>query len=149
MSSLALPKPQNMRGRYNRHVDGDVYNIAERIAEIDPSLYIDPIEPPITLGDQTWNFAITEKCADGVERLVFRTECLDARILEHVQYLLHVPFEKRFDEAERREAKLQAEAKENELNELYERIGGPMRVDLERCGFADRNSSYPKRRRRR
>lgn len=137
-----------MRGRYDRHVDGDVYNISERIAEIDPSLWIDPLDPPVTIGDQTWNWAITELCADGVERLVFRTAELDARILEHVQYLLHVPFEHRFAEAEAREVKIEAERKENELNELYENIGGPMRIDLERCGFADRPESYAKRRRR-
>lgn len=134
-----------MRGRHDRHVDGDVYNISERIAEIDPSLYIDPLDPPVTIGDKTWNFAITELCADGVERLVFRTEQLDARILEHVRYLLHVPFAVRFAEAEAREAKLDAERKENELNELAENVGLPMLRDLERTGFTQRRTSYAKR----
>jgi hypothetical protein len=74
-----------------------------------------------------------------------RVEALDGRLIEHLQFLLHVPFEQRFAEAERRADKIEADAKEKNLDELYERMGRPMWTELERCGFIDRNRSYAKR----
>lgn len=136
--------PRNMR--YVRgHVEGDVFRICERLEEIDKSLFVYPLDPPVKAGDRTCHYSIVEECADGVPRLVFRATALDARILEHVQYLMNVPFEKRFAEAEARADKLEAEARENEKDELYETMGRPMLTDLERCGFIQRRTSYAKR----
>lgn len=145
MTSLALPRPDNLRGRYGALVESDVYDICSRIKEVDPNLYIQLLDPPVQFAGKVYHYAIVEVCRDGVERLVCRVEELDARVIEHMQYLLHVPFEKRFAEAERLEAKAEAERREKEHAELYERIGRPMWTDLERCGFIQRPASYAKR----
>src|SRR5581483_12458038 len=123
--------------------------ICERLKEIDPNLYLYALDPPVKFGNKTYHWSVNEFCPDGVERLVNRYEELDARIVEDILYLAHVPFEKRWDEAMRIEAKNDAEAKEAELDELYERFGGPMRHQLFHDGFADSPTSYrkmPKRR---
>lgn len=140
--ALALPRPDNLRGSWGTLVDTDVYGISERVKEIDPNLYIYRTEQP---GGAV--YSIGEMCVDGVERLVFRThQQLDARVIEKLQYLLHVPFEQRYAAAERAEAQLEAERKERELDQLYEDVGGPMRSMLYRCGFSDAPASYPKQR---
>lgn len=140
MSALALPRPSNLRGGPGTHVEGDVYRICDRIREIDSNLWIDPLPGG--------GFAICERCADNVDRLVYKAPALDARIVEQLEYLLHVPFEQRFAEAEKEAAKYEAEHREKELDELYERLGGPMLPALERTGFIQRSKSYPKSKRR-
>lgn len=146
MSSVILPEahaPSNLRlkpGLQQRFVDSDLYDICTRIQEVHPSLYIVELSD----GDRaTW--AVMENCEDGVQRLVFKTDALDARILDRVQRMLKVPFEQRFAEAEKEEARLKAEAHDLELETLYEKVGRPMWTDLERCGFIDRKMSYGKR----
>jgi len=147
MDTLALPtRPDNLHGSYGTLVDADVYNICERLKEIDPRLKIHFIDPPIRYGPKVYNFSITEACDDGVERLVFRVEELDARVIQHVQYLLKVPFETRFAKAEAIEAKREEERQEAEHEKLYETMGGPMLRQLEHDGFIEhRGVSYPKR----
>ena len=141
-TDLIVPAtPANFRRYGNTPITSDVYHICERLREIDPSLYVYPLDPPV--GDK--HFSIVEKCRDGVERLVFRAPALDGRIIEHVEYLLHVPFERRFKEAEALADKLDAEAREQEMNEFVEAQAGPMWTELERCGFIQRGVSYPKR----
>ncbi len=147
MNTLALPtRPDNLHGGYGTPIDSDVYNICERLAEIDPRLKIHLIEPPICVGAKVYNFGITEACDDGVERLVFRTDALDARVISHVQYLLKVPFATRFAKAEAIEARREEERQEAEHAKLYETMGGPMLRQLEHDGFIEhRGVSYPKR----
>lgn len=142
MSALALPRPDNLRGsRFGTLVEHDLYMIAERIREIDPNLYIYDTEQP---GKR---YAICENCRDGKERLVFKTEAIDARILEHLRYLLHVPFEHRIDEAEKLATKREEERVAREQDELYERMGRPMWTQLDHDGFipGGRGVSFPKR----
>lgn len=143
---MILPEehaPTNLHlkpGIKQRFVDSDLYDICNRIQEVHPSLYINELSK----GDlAVW--AIMENCEDGVQRLVYKTDCLDARVLTKVQRMLKIPLEQRFAEAEREEAKLKAEAKERELDELYERVGAPMQRDLVNCGFGGRRESYAKR----
>jgi hypothetical protein len=144
---LVVPVRQsNFRQNGNAPLTGDMFNICERIKEINPNLYIWPLEPPVQLGDRTFNYSIAEVCLDRVERLVMRVEHLDARILEHMQYLLKVPFEQRFAEAEALTDKFEADFKENELDKLYETLGAPMFKQMEHDGFiTHRGPSYAKR----
>lgn len=151
MSSLALPIPDNLRipdGRGRTHlVESDVYNICERMREIDRSLFLWVLDPPITFAGMTYNFSVTELCEDGQMRLVKRFEELDARILKDLEYMLHVPFEQRIKVAEKIEEEHAAASKAQQLDELYERIGRPMLTQLEHDGFSQRSVSYPKGRR--
>lgn len=152
MSGIALPRPDNLRvpdGARAHLVESDVYKICERLKEIDPNLYLYALDPPVTFGDKTYRWSVNEFCADRVERLVGRFEFLDARIIEHIQYLAHVPFAQRFKEAERVADKLEQDHKERELEELYETMGGPMLRQLEHDGFIMRPTSYRKLPRRR
>lgn len=142
MSGLTIAAtPRNLR--YVRgHVEGDVFRICERLEEIDKSLFVDPIDPPVTVGDKTYHYAIVEECGDGVCRLVFRVQELDARIIEHVQYLMHVPFERRLDEAEKRADQMETDAREAEKDKLVETMGLPMLAQLHHDGFIQRRSIY-------
>lgn len=155
MTDILLPRPENVRvphGTRSHMVEHDVFRIAERLKEISPNLYLYALDPPVPFGDKLYCWSVNEFCQDRVERLVARFEHLDARVVEYIEYLLHVPFEKRFAEAERAEERYEQECREAEHAELYENLGGPMRSQLFHDGFAVSPTSYrkiPKRRYRR
>jgi len=121
-------------------VEGDLYDICTRLEEIDPTLFIVALESP-----DGKSFAIMEHCADGWDRLIWRVEELDARVIKKAQYLKGVPFEKRIEEAEKVEARMQAELDEEQFEEFYQRVGAPMRRQLQHDGFIDpvNDSIYP------
>ncbi len=122
-------------------VEGDVFNICERIKEVDPSLFIIQLENDA----KGCAYAIMERCADGTDRLVYKTRELDQRIIDKCMYLKHVPFEHR---AEKIMAEVDAEEelrKQEEAEQFYERLGGPMLSQFAHDGFIDsRNVSHPK-----
>lgn len=143
--SLILPEsfaPQNLKlrpGVKARFVDGDLYNIAQRLQEVDPSIFV--VE--LSEGDRaTW--AIMEMCQDGVERLIFKTDALDARVVDKAMRIKNVPLEKRLAEAEREEAEATTKREADELEKLYEDVGRPMWTQLEHDGFIQRGRSYSK-----
>lgn len=146
MSGLILPgdfAPSNLHllpGQSTRFVEGDVFNIAERVKEVDPSLHI------VQLDSREYPYAVMEHCQDGVERLVFKCKALDNRVVERLRYLMARPFDERFAELEREEFKFEQDRKEAELERLYHELGDPMRYQLERDGFiTSRGKSYAKR----
>lgn len=134
-SNLILP--HELR---NAHVDGDLYDICERVKEISPALHIAPLN-----GDDGYAFAVVEKCLDGVDRVVVKVRELDARVLDHLRGMMAKPLAQRLEEIEKTERRLEADRKEAELDDLYERVGRPMWTDLERTGFITRPVSYPKK----
>lgn len=146
-TSLLLPdsyRPTNLHLKSTvkaRFIDGDVLDICERLAEIDPSLYIVELTES---GKDGAIWAVMEHCIDGVDRLVAKVNDFDARVLTKIAYLMHVPFEHRLRAIEEENAAYEQTAHENYLEETYDRIGGEFWRDLERCGFIDRPVSYPK-----
>jgi hypothetical protein len=143
MSELIIDgRPVNLYADNVTVVDSDVYKICDRIREVSPDLYI-----VYNHDDATGKpFAIMEKCIDGVDRLVFKTPELDGRVIEKLQYLRSVPFEKRFAEAEKKVEKDKKDFDDEQLEKLYDEMGIPMRYQLWHDGFIDhRNVSYPKR----
>lgn len=113
-------------------IESDLYDICTRLAEIDPTLFI------ILLEDgNSHRFTIMEHCADGWDRMVWSVNELDQRILQKARYLKSVPFEHRFEEAEKLEAKMKAEQEAEAFEEFYEKLGGPMRAELARTNFID------------
>ncbi len=144
---LILPgvTPANlvMGGRYETFsVTSDVYNICERLAELNPRLWIHGLRDTKT--DEV-AFCIMERTPEG-DKLVFKVKELDARVVEEVRYLLHIPFEVRFKAAEALLAKKEEEYKEDELNKLYEDMGEQFRYQLWHDGFFEhRDKSYPKK----
>lgn len=140
--SLSVPRPSNMDTRFGNLVEHDLYMIAERIKEVDPSLFIVFHEER----EDASKYVVMEKCEDGVDRMVFRTDALDGRIIEKLQYLRHVPFERRLAEAERTEAQAKASHESYQREKMYEEIGAPMLPLLLKTGAIDsRRESYPTR----
>ncbi len=81
--------PANLASRGYVRVTSDVFNICERIKEISPNLRLNYTEGR----DEPW--VVTELSKDGEERFVSRHAEADARILERLQYMLHVPIMER------------------------------------------------------
>jgi hypothetical protein len=151
MSDVAYPRPENLRGRFGRWVTADVFNIANRIREVEGGdrLYIQHLDPPVTYIDgDIRHFAIIEYVPEGKppEQLVTTVSALDSRVIEHMQYLRKVPFKIRFAEAERLEKKRADEDRERQLDEALENWGWDFRRQLAHDGFITTTGvSYPSR----
>lgn len=137
MSKLVVAgRPSNLRGvSIGAYVEGDMYDICERVKELSRNLFVAPLEPPITRFGKTYHWAVGEVGIDGQDHLVKQFETLDGRVIDDLRYMLGVPFEKRLAEAEKIEEKHKAEHAEFEKEKLYEYMGGPMRHELARTGF--------------
>ncbi len=126
-------------------VEGDVYNICERIRDIDPRLFIVQLE-----GDDRCAYAIMEHCDDGVDRMVYKATELDQRILKKLEYMRQVPFEQRLQAIEADIDREEAEQRERESEELFQKLGLPMQRQFAHDGFTDPwGPSFAKRSRRR
>lgn len=125
-----------------RMVDSDLYNICERIKEVSNRLFIVEADD-----NASHSFVIMEHCDDGVDRMVYKTDELDDRVIKKCQYMLGVPFDQRMKKLEEDNAKWEAEQRENELEMLYEKLGRPMWTQLDHDGFIDggRGVSFAKR----
>jgi hypothetical protein len=121
-------------------VESDVYDICHRIAELSPNLYIINAH---SSSKHVW--IIMEHCKDGVDRPIFRTNELDARVLTKLREMLSYPLAKRIEILEKEAERIAEKQKEEAADELYERMGAPMWKQLEKDGFIQRPVSYPKR----
>ena len=145
-TNLMLPEgmaPSNLHLRPSvkvRYIDGDLFDICERLAEISTRLFIVELAEG---GDCI--YAIMEHADNGVAELVIKVKELDARIIEKVEYMLRVPFEHRLAVVDAENAKYEADHHENILEETYDKMGGMFRKQLEHDGFiTHRGVSYPK-----
>ncbi len=120
-------------------VDSDLYGMCDRIREISPDLFIIALSQ-----DDEYAFVIMERCADGVDRLVIKVKELDGRVEHKLRQLLAQPLDSRMDQLEREEYELNEKVHDDEMDELYERMGRPMWAQLEHDGFIQRPVSYPK-----
>lgn len=149
MSALTYPRPANVRGRFGRWVTADMFHISQRIQEVEGGdrLFIQSLDPPARLPDgQVWHFAIVEVDENGTQWWVYGARELDARVVEHVQYLLKVPFRARFEAAEKLEAKRQQEDMDRQLDEALENWGWDFRKQLAHDGFITHTGkSHPTR----
>ena len=134
-SNLVLPAELN-----GLSVEGDLYNICERIKEISPSLQINGFINP------EYPYVIIERCIDGIDRVVMKAKVLDGRVLDHLRRLMSQPLSERLAEIERNERKFEQDEHERMHEDLFERVGLPMWHRLEKDGFIDqRPISYPKK----
>jgi hypothetical protein len=141
IDELHIPvNPSNIKtgGRFHvEAVSGDMYDIANRLAELNPRLFISILEDRAPDALHPVVYVIMEQTNRGTEEVVFKCYQLDARVLEHVSYLMKVPFAQRFAEAEKELDKYEAEQHETQLDELTEDVGLAMRHELRRLGFTD------------
>jgi hypothetical protein len=152
MTHILLPegtRPTNLHlreGDRARLVSNDLYHIAERIREISPNLYILELDQDSAEG-RKFGLAIMEHSTDGVDRLVFRVALgdLDSRVLDRLRKLMSVDLHTRIAICDKEREKWEAEEHENSLEEAWEKMGGPMWVQLEKDGFIEsRGVSYNK-----
>lgn len=144
---LLLPEgvvPTNLHlpnGGHTYLLESDMYNICERIKELDPELIIVVHEHPG--GRLSYVIMEPNRQGTGGYEMVKRYHELDGRVIEDLRYMLSVPFEKRFDEKVAEIDKSEADRKEADLDELYERVGGPMRYSIARdLGNEDLTNSH-------
>jgi hypothetical protein len=141
-SPLLMPPPTNLRLTREdaaNMVEGDVYNICERVAEISDRLFIAP-----QFG-QPKPWVVMETGNDGVDYFVLSAEELDARIIDRINYIRGVPFEKRMATLEAENEAWEKQQHDEELDRLYEQIGAPMKSQFYHDGFIEhRAESYPK-----
>ena len=149
MAELTYPRPANVRGKFGRWVTADLFHIAQRLQEIEQGnrLFIQAFDGPRRMPDgQIWNFVVVEVDEGGAQWWVTPARELDARLIEHVQYLLKVPFNKRFEEAEKLIAKREQEEMDRQLDEALENWGWDFRKQLAHDGFITHTGrSHPTR----
>ena len=124
--SVLVPRPESLRVRGKavpKLVESDVYNICNRIKQIDPSLFV------VWQEGQAKPWIVVEQCADGEQRMVERYEELDARILEDLQRMLRIPYGERFKKITA-EIDAHNERLRSETNRDMERIAWTMRRAL-------------------
>jgi hypothetical protein len=135
MSLSVIGTPSNMKiaGAPNaklRVVESDVFNVCDRIKEIDPSLHV------VLHEDHPEPWVVMEHCHDGVTRMVKRYAQLDPSILDDLRYMLHVPYTERA-----RVVAAEVEAHNAELEkvdeEKMERMAFDMRRALRDANMAD------------
>jgi hypothetical protein len=142
-TSLDIPgsaTPSNLRLPESAQaviVESDMYNICNRVKDISPSLFI------VLLTDNTkYAYAIMESCKDGVDRLVYKVKDLDARVLDRLAYMMKFPLNERMKQLEKDEHRMAKSLHEDSMEELYERMGEPMKWQLVKDGFASRSRFY-------
>lgn len=121
-------------------VEGDLYNICERLKEYDPNLFI------VFHPEDEYPYVIMEHTTRGTEAFVYKTKELDARVFDRLNYMQRVPLQERLKVIEAEERAWELAWKEQELEDLYERVGRPMWTELDKTGFIDRPVSYPAKR---
>lgn len=134
---IGLGRPENMKiagvdPNTLSVVESDVFDICNRIKEIDPHLFI-----VLHKGhEKPW--VVCEQCLDGVERMVKRYEELTPQVLEDLRYMMAVPYEQREREAQAQIDKENA-ARENAWmeSEKHERFMWDFRKALEESNMAD------------
>lgn len=152
MSTLLLPRgatPTNIHlreGDKARLVTGDLFHVSERIREISPNLYILELEVG-SAEAKKFSFAIMEQCKDGVDRLVIRVPKtretqLDGRILDRLRRIMAVDLHTRIAILDAEREKWEAEKHEDEIEQNWENLGGPMYVQMAHDGFFQRSESY-------
>lgn len=111
-------------------VDSDVFNIAERVRELDPSLRVVLHENH----ERPW--VVVERCADGEERFVARYAELDARVVDDLRYMLAVPFDQRLAKVAR-EAEESNERLGRMTDEQFDRFAWDFKRSLYEANMAD------------
>jgi hypothetical protein len=126
-----------------RLVTQDLFHIAERIHEISDRLFIVELEENSKEG-QKFGLAIMENTPDRGAFLIFRTtlDKLDDRVLKRLKYIMSVDLHTRLAILDKEREKWEKEQEDDAMEELYERMGGPMWVELEKNGFIQRPVSY-------
>lgn len=137
-----IAAPTNLRFEGEAFIlESDVLNICDQVRALNPNLYI-----VVATNHETHNFTVMENCKDGVQRFVKRYKELDGRVVKDLEVIMGVPFSERIKRLEKENEEFERKWKEDQMDELYERMGRPMWTQLEHDGFVEsRGVSFPKR----
>lgn len=134
---IGFGRPENMRiAGVDPHkltvVEGDVFDMANRIKEIDPNLYI------VLHDGHAEPWVVMELCLDGWERMVARYAELGPHILEDLRRMIAIPYDERERELQKKIDK-ENEARENAWmeSEAHDRMTWDFRKALEDSNMAD------------
>lgn len=140
---LAAGRPSNLRTPgLNAIVESDVFDICNRVKEIDPDLVV-------WANDENHQHRFTVQGIDreGNEYPILFVDELDGRVITELQrrmYIQQIPFAKRWAEFEKLEAQQEKARDEAEREKLYEKMGYQFYRQLDRCGFIQRSDILPK-----
>ena len=140
---LAAGRPSNLRTPgLNAVVESDVFDICNRVKEIDPDL-------TVWANDEGHKHRFTIQGIDreGNEYPILFVDELDARVIDELRrrmYLQTIPFAKRWAEFEKLEAQREKVRDTEEREKLYEKMGYQFYRQLDRCGFIQRSDILPK-----
>lgn len=131
-SNIILPE-----GSKAQFVESDLYDICERIRELDENLRVVVLEHV----DGRAVFAITEIDRQGNVNLVMRIgpgckiDALDGRVIDHLNWIRAIPADVRAAQIEKEIAAERAYADEQKAEKLYEDMGQTLYDNLFKCGF--------------
>jgi hypothetical protein len=143
-SSLILPdgvRPSNLHLNPEtdkvRFVSSDMYQIAERIKEISPNLYLVELQRDSEEGSK-FGYALMEH-QPTMDYLVMRVAAdgLDGRVLERLRYMMALTLHERIALCDKEREAWEKQQQENAFEELYDRLGGPMHRQLAHDGFIE------------
>ena len=135
MSITLIGRPDNLRYSGNEKmqlVESDVYNVCERIKEIDPNLFV------VLHPDHPEPFVVVESCRDGEERLVKRYAELTPQILTDLRRMLSIPWEQRWKALAAEVDKHNRDMEDAWMeSEAHDRFVWEMRDALQKSNIAD------------
>jgi hypothetical protein len=130
MSTVKIKTPGNIKTKYGRVVTSDVYNVAEKVQELDPNLMIVETEPKF---NKRWLVVEMVNRGGTMEVTpVKRYAVLDSRVVEDLERMLRIPLEERLKELDdwmAAEEKAKQEAEYARLWELGEKAEWAARKD--------------------
>ena len=128
--SLIIPgqRPENLRLHQKYEITSDVYNICQRVKELDPNLLI------VVHPKHPQPYVVMERGPDHVDRFVARFEELDDRVIQRLQHMLAVPLEHRIAEIDRLNNE-ENDARGRMTDEQKENVFGELRVAAVKDGM--------------
>lgn len=130
---MITPMPGGLRykGKYCRFVESDVYNVVNRIKEIDPRLYV------VLHEGEKRPWVVMEQCADGEVRFVTRYEELSPKILDDLRHMLAVPFQARIDAMQKKLDEENDAAKKHRESDAWQQFTWDFNRTLHEANMVD------------
>lgn len=131
MPAPIVPAPHGLmiKGKPAKYVESDVFNVCNRIKEVDRNLSVALQEGH----DLPW--IVVEMCTDGEERLVKRYAELTPAILDDLRRMIAIPFQQRIDEMQREADLANDVARAQRESGDWERFVDDFQKTLYECGF--------------